>query len=44
MEENEVKDKKEKKKIEIDTFSIISILSMLISTGIMIYFLLSFGK
>ena len=44
MEENEVKDKKEKKKIEIDTFSIISILAMLISTGIMISFLLSFGK
>ena len=42
MEEKEQKE--EKKKFELDAFSIISILVMIISTGIMIYFLVSFGK
>lgn len=44
MEEKEVKEKKEKKKIEIDSFTIISILVMLLSVGVTLYFLLSFGK
>lgn len=44
MEEKEVKGKKEKKKIEIDSFTVISILVMLLSVGVTLYFLLSFGK
>ena len=44
MEEKEVKEKKEKKKIEIDSFTVISILVMLLSVGVTLYFLLSFGK
>jgi flagellar basal body-associated protein FliL len=40
----EKKTKKEKKKIEFDSFTILSITVMLVSTAIAIYFLFSFGK
>ncbi len=43
MEGKEI-EKKEKKKIEIDSFGIISIIVMVLSVAIALYFLLSFGK
>ena len=45
MEEKEVvKEPEKKRKSEFDLFAIISILVMVISIGITLYYLLSFGK
>jgi hypothetical protein len=40
----EKKTNKEKKKIEFDSFAILSIAVMVVSVGIAVYFLFSFGK